>query len=198
MEIFLVRHLEIPSYNQGLCVGQTNVPLTPKAKEQLDPFAEELQKLKPDVILSSDLDRCMQLAEKLSQKIQLPIEVSPAWREVNFGLWENRSWDELQKNDPVRVQKWFEDYINEAPPEGESFTMFYKRICRALTSLPKCKENRTMVFTHSGAIRASICFALGMKLEDAFSLEIGYGCIVGLRYINKKWLLFQLRNTYEG
>jgi alpha-ribazole phosphatase len=194
MEIFLVRHLEIPSYNKGLCVGQSDVPLTDEGMAKLEPFAESLLKYEPQIIITSDLQRCKMLADRLGQKNNLPFEESIEWREVNFGRWENQEWDEIKKTDPDRVKQWVEDYVNVAPPDGESFMMLFKRIGNQLLELTSRKEERAMVITHSGAIRASLCYVLGVKLEDAFSLEIGYGCTVGLRYINKHWSLFKLDN----
>ena len=198
MEIFLVRHLEIPAYNQGLCVGQSDVPLTEHGKEQIVPFAESLSALNPEVILTSDLQRCKLLAEVLGQKSNMAFEAQKEWREVNFGRWENQEWDEIKKKDPELVKQWVDDYVNIAPPDGESFMMLFKRIGNQLLALTNRKEERAMVITHSGAIRASLCYVLGLKLEDAFSLEIGYGCVVGLRYINEHWSLFRLDNQSEN
>jgi len=194
MEVFLVRHLEIPSYEKGVCVGQSDVSLTETGLAKLAPLAESLAEIEPDVIITSDLTRCKKLAATLAERLDSQVEVNPEWREINFGKWENREWEELRENDPENVKKWIDDYVHVVPPEGESFFQLFERVGNQLMDLTHREKKRIMIVTHSGAIRAALCFALGVPLERSFSLEIGYGAIVGLHYLNDRWSLFQLTN----
>ncbi|ACF12580.1 Phosphoglycerate mutase [Chloroherpeton thalassium ATCC 35110] len=194
MEVFLVRHLEIPSYEKGVCVGQSDVALTETGLANIQPLAETLADLEPEVIITSDLQRCKKLAEAIGSCLNLQIEVNPEWREINFGEWENREWEELRENDPENVKKWIDDYVHVTPPEGESFFQLFERVGNQLMDLTRREKKRIIIVTHSGAIRSALCFALGIPLDRSFSLEISYGAIAGLHYLNDRWSLFRLTN----
>lgn len=79
----------------------------------------------------------------------------PRFREVDFGVFEMHSYEELK--DRADYQQWISgDNEGNIPPEGESGAQMTQRVLEALSTLP---EN-TVLVTHGGVIAAIMqhCF----------------------------------------
>lgn len=194
MEIFLTRHLEVDVDASRFCIGQTDVLLSARGKAGLNRFSEGLKSLQPEALISSDLMRCKDIAEKVAEGTGLFLKTDPLWRELNFGEWENRAWNELWQSDHDRVDHWMQNFVSAVPPGGESYMMLFQRVQSQLERLAGRTEKRILVVTHAGVIRSAIAFVLGMPLDRSFSLEINFGCLTGIRCDDGKWSLFALRN----
>jgi hypothetical protein len=118
-----MRHLPIDAGSE-LCIGQTNVELSPDGWTALLPLAKKACRLRPDKILCSDLKRCQLLADAIAAGLGLFAEPDPIWREVSFGKWENRTWSDIQAREPQALSEWIANFDTVAPPAGESFEQF--------------------------------------------------------------------------
>lgn len=194
MEVFLVRHTEIEQNGEARCIGQTNVLLSELGKQNIHLVAARLVALKPDLIISSDLDRCLALAESASSQLGLSVETSRSWREVDFGQWENRTWEDIERNDSLVLQAWMKDFVRVTPPDGESFQSLHYRIGLQMDLLLQRPEQRVVIVTHAGPIRAALCHAIGLPLQRAFSVDVAFGGIMHLQHNNGQWSLHGLNN----
>ena len=72
-------------------------------------------------------------------------------KEIHFGEWQGRTWDELRAERPDEITARFDDPWNAvAPgPGGESFAMLSTRVQGWL----KLVKQDTIVVTHGGVIR---------------------------------------------
>lgn len=141
----------------GRCVGQSVVPVTLAVDEALERVVrhapEELRPPAfPDRVYSSDLPRCADLAIRLAELWGLEPDIDRALREVDFGEWEGRHYDDLQANDRARWERWCDDWQRAAPPGGESLADLEARILSWLASADLSPG--TVIITHAGVIRA--------------------------------------------
>ena len=173
MPIFLARHPQPATHGQGLCIGQTDVGLSPAGEAALDGLAGELaQELRPERILTSDLKRCRLLADAVGARSGARVEADPVWREVDFGDWEGRSWEEIHAENSPSYNAWTADFVHAAPPGGESLFQLSLRVQKALRETCQGGEDaRILIVTHAGVIRA-LC---APSLEKAFDYEVAYG-----------------------
>ncbi|MFQ3609777.1 MAG: alpha-ribazole phosphatase family protein, partial [Chloroherpetonaceae bacterium] len=176
------------------CIGQSDVRLSEKGKQEMQMLLECLKPIAPTRLISSDLSRCLILAERLGKALSLTVEVRSEWREVSFGAWENQTWDALRTEDPERFEAWVKDFVTVAPPEGESFLKLQSRIKAELNALIESPSESVLVITHAGAIRAAISSAIGLPLERAFSIYLNYGALVHLNWNAGIWILRNLNN----
>jgi alpha-ribazole phosphatase len=167
MEIYLIRHTEVIG-SKSICYGQSNPPLA-------DTFSEEAAALKAklpayfDAIYSSPLLRCKLLAEELGYQ---DVQFKAALMEVNFGTWEGKTWSEIPQSE---LDPWMSDFVNIAPPEGESLITMYKRIIIFLENLRKQPHKKVLLISHAGVIRNIISYILNIPLDNIFKLSIGHG-----------------------
>ncbi len=196
MNLFLVRHTEVEGEHASeRCVGQSDVPLSKRGKQDIRMLVEQLKPLVPKRLISSDLSRCLRLAEKLGEALSMTVEVKSAWREVSFGVWENQTWADLRAQYPEQLEAWMNNFVTIAPPGGESFLTLQSRVDAELNALKESPAQTVLVVTHAGAMRAALSSAIGLPLERAFSIYLNYGALVHLSLNRDRWVLKNLNNT---
>src|SRR5688572_16900664 len=80
---------------QGRVQGQTDVPLNDLGRQQAVDAAELLVRLKPDVIVASDLRRAVDTAAALGALTGLSVRPDPRLRERFFGDWQGSTMVEV-------------------------------------------------------------------------------------------------------
>jgi alpha-ribazole phosphatase len=106
-----------------------------------------------DLVYSSDLNRCLQTAAILYPE-KSPI-VSQAFREIHFGEWEGKTYNELKAN--KHYQNWLSNFYDISPPQGERYDMFSDRLMKGWKRMTKqfqdTKITNIVIVTHGGPIR---------------------------------------------
>src|ERR1700726_4041675 len=87
---WLVRHGMTQWNAQKRIMGQSDIPLSAKGRVQARWLARQLRAREIAAIYASDLARARETAQIIAahRTPPLPVHVSPAWRELNFGKWE--------------------------------------------------------------------------------------------------------------
>lgn len=174
MEIYLIRHtsVDVPA---GYAYGQTDVPLKPTFEEEAEEVKKGLNDHTFDKVWTSPLTRCVRLANYCGFP---EAEREDRIKEVNFGEWEMKSWNELS-SDP-RSEAWFKDWVNNPTPNGESLQDQYDRVSDFLNELRKSGLQKVCLFAHGGVLTCARVYAGEYPLQDAFKNVPSYGAIVKL------------------
>ncbi len=188
MNVYLMRH-PAREGDKGLCIGQTDVGLSAEGRASLPQLCQKAADLKPSRVVCSDLQRCRILAEGIARRLDLTVEINPQWRERNFGDWENRTFDQIQNEDPHNLAAWMANYVEIAPPGGESFQQLQTRALGALNQLGPISGETILVATHAGLIRSLISAAAGLSLKRVFEIGVNYGGLTHLAWRDGKWTL---------
>ena len=165
MEIYLVRHTT-PYIGKGICYGQLDIPV------EASLFEKELAVIKskiPSAIAtyySSPLTRCNILAQELFKNYTTDNRLM----ELRFG--ENKSWDNIP---PGELNLWMQDFVNVAPPNGESYNALHQRITAFVDDLLATEKESAVIVTHAGNIRSFLSLALGLPLQIHFVLRCRMG-----------------------
>ncbi len=171
MEIYLIRHTPV-NVKEGIFYGQSDVDPSNTFEKEAEEIKTKLNPQKNMIFYSSPLKRCLLLAKKLSPTDPI---IDPQLKELNFGGWELKRWDEV---DQVLLKKWMDDFVHVNPPNGgESYLDLYKRISEFFLELIKEKQEQIVIVAHAGVIRSIIALVLEMPLNNLFSLEIDYSSI---------------------
>ena len=177
MELYLIRHPR-PDINAGICYGQTDISVL---GDDLQQAVNTLSTMIPDEceLWSSPLSRCKNLAEALHHS---PI-YDERLKEINFGDWENKSWDEIGKS---AIEQWAANIAHFVPPNGESVAELRARVADFLKYLPKNKS--VVIVTHGGVMRAIVGLLVKLHAENWMQLTFGYAQVVRLVMRNDEWL----------
>jgi len=180
MPIYLIRHTA-PEKNGGLCYGQSDLPVARSFTQEAEAIRTVLP-AKFQSVYSSPLQRCSILAKELFPSVEPKIK--PQLQELDFGMWEMRYWSDIPRKE---LDAWAIDYVDTAPPLGESFRELYQRCVSVWeTSLVREFAGNTAVVTHAGVIRALLVHLLHIPLKNAFSLELQYGAVIRLQKVGNK------------
>ena len=125
MKIQLIRHGMTIGNSYKRYIGRTDEPLSDAGRRALE-CAEKKDLETPDLLFVSPLIRCVQTADIFFPTI--PQIVIPELAEMDFGIFENKSFQEGLSESP-EYQKWVDSGCEDPIPEGESKQEFTDR-CR--------------------------------------------------------------------
>jgi len=185
MDIILIRHGETYD-NVNMHISSKEVKLTDRGRRQIEKAKAILDKLSFDRVYVSPLARAIETMEILG----LEGDKEERIREVDFGLFEGKTYDQLQAEFAEELKMWFDDVINYVVPEGESIKMAYDRVVSFLEELVDKKEN-TLLICHDGVIKIALSWVFDNP-EFFFKFKIDNGSIsiisideMGFKYIKK-------------
>lgn len=168
--LMLVRHGETAANREFRYLGARDDLLTEKGQEQALQLAKALQPLPLAAVYSSPLQRAYQTAQAIARPLALDVQVREALRECNFGTWEGLSRAEVlarSSQDAELLQRWEED-MQVAPPEGESFARLSERVLTEVSALAARHIAETIVIvSHVGPIKTLLAAALDIPLTSA-------------------------------
>ena len=144
MTIYLIRHGKTEANEKHLYCGSTDLPLSKAGAEELCQLRYDISNVR---FLTSGMKRTNETLQILFGDV--PFEVDPRFREVDFGIFEMHSYEELK--DTPAYQEWLTgDNDANIPPQGESGVQMTQRVLEALSEI---KEDACII-THGGVIAA--------------------------------------------
>ncbi len=158
LSVTFIRHGRSEANEAGLWQGYGDSELSEVGLEQAAALGNRLAEAGFDLVIASDLKRAVQTAEAL----RVPFEVSPDWRELFIGLWEDRTFLEVDREHPGFWQKAVDQGDLRFGETGEDFRGFTSRVEAAFDDLvTRVGEGRVAVVTHGGVIDAIVARYLG-------------------------------------
>lgn len=152
MKLILIRHGRTEANEKHLYCGSTDLPLSPTGRAELEERRQKGGLPDPGSmrILTSGMKRC---GETLSVLFgDLSHEEDPAFREMDFGVFEMRSYEEM-KEDPAYLAWITGDNEQNVAPGGESGNLMTARVLEGLERL-ETEGRDTLLVTHGGVIAA--------------------------------------------
>ena len=167
MKLALLRHGEAEASEKRLYCGSTDLPLSEKGREKL----EAARGAYPDVssmrVITSGMRRCEETLRIIYGDI--PHERIKDLREVDFGAFEMRSYEEL-KSDPAYVSWITGDNEKNVPPFGESGEHMKKRVLKALSAILRGGRD-ALVVTHGGSAAVILEALFPEKGQNRYELQ---------------------------
>jgi len=158
-ELVLLRHADIGRGYTGRLVGSTDVPLSVLGRKQAALVAAAARERAAGRCFCSPQRRALETSEVAG----ISAEVDQDLREVDFGRWEGKTFDEAAASDPELVGSWSAFDQDFAFPDGESIGDFLARVRRAADRMVAEASEVVLAVTHAGVIRAVICYLLGLQ-----------------------------------
>ncbi len=104
--IVLLRHGRTAWNAERRYQGQEDPPLDEVGQVQAIEAAALVAAMNPDVLISSDLERARQTAQKVSSLSGVPLTVDKRLRERNLGHWQGLTRDEVRSRYPEEFADW--------------------------------------------------------------------------------------------
>ncbi len=172
--LYLVRHGATannwarPPRLQG---RRTDPELSEEGHQQARQTGLALADLPIGAVYSSPLLRARQTARAIAEPHGLPVEVVQDLIEVDVGLWEGRSWNEIEKTDPEAYRLFTLDAGVHPYLGGENLGTVQARVIPALKELMADNLGRLIVAVgHNCVNRAYLAHLLAMPLAKYRSI----------------------------
>ena len=175
MAVTLIRHGLTKANQEKRYIGFSDHSLCDEGINELQALKQDSIYPKPDLILSSDRRRCVETAEILFPGFL--VQTCEGFREMNFGDWENKTYDDLCGN--LHYRKWIDDPREVCPPNGEDLADFEKRVLSGWQNevLPLFENNNLnhiVILAHGGPIRFLLS-QLAPEKRDLWEWRTGHG-----------------------
>lgn len=163
MQLYLIRH-PAPRVAAGVCYGRTDLPLAANAALAAARILPRLPQSSPLLrVYTSPLQRCRQLADALHPAPRSDRRL----REMDFGAWEMRPWDLIQRE---ALDGWAADPLGYAPPEGESVACLRQRVEDFVSGVRRAGIQRAVLVTHAGVMKVLVGQARAMPASEWMAL----------------------------
>ena len=186
MRLILIRHGRTEANERHLYCGSTDIGLSADGRAGLEDLKDCA--VYPDVsgmrILTSGMKRC---AETLAVLFgELPYGTEPDFREMDFGVFEMRSYEEM-KEDPEYLEWIGGDNEANTAPGGESGKQMTERVIRGLMRLEE-EGKDVLLVTHGGVIAAVMAYLFPEENKNRYEWQPSCGCGYAVDTVEREYL----------
>lgn len=199
--LFLIRHGEIRQHREKIFLGQADVPLSEKGREQAAQAAEELKRygITADRIYTSDLSRASETAEIIRdgldkfrreqgtpEKPAAGIRVirESRLREMSLGEWDGRYVSEIMERYPEEYRKRGENLLSyKFGNDSENFYDLRYRVMKGFRSILRREREAgggkdVLIVAHQGVIGAILSDVRHTELGEEIKKPVPNGGVV--------------------
>lgn len=125
-------------------------------------------------IYSSYQKRALTTAEIVGARYHVPVKVMEGLEEMNLGLFEGHTWDEVDTLFSEEFKAWESDKRYNRAPGGESYQDLLKRAAKALEQImEESKEELELnkdilILTHGAVIMSLLTVKMGLDFKTSY------------------------------
>lgn len=160
---------------EGRLVGRAPVPLSEQGRAQVAQWAEEHAGAAIARVYCGDDVPVREAGRLLARHWRASLQCTADLGEVDLGLWEGLTADELRRRFPKVFRRWYDDPGSQAPPGGEVVADARERIARAFERILRW-ERRADFAVLAGPLALAIwrCVAEGREAVDLRKLFVSW------------------------
>lgn len=153
--MILIRHGRTAWNAQKRYMGSTDIALDDEGLRQARALKARMRSERVDSVYSSDSKRAYDFASIVFEAHG--IEKMAGLREMNFGIIEGMTYEEISRKHPDAYSEWMRDIHSAAIPDGESLEELKRRVLDAFGLIVRRSRDATVaIVTHAGPIRIII------------------------------------------
>jgi broad specificity phosphatase PhoE len=153
--IALARHGETPYNAERRFQGHLPIPLSERGREQAHELARAAAQREWGALICSPLARARETAEIVAAAISLSPVEDLRFAETDTGDWTDRSFAEIEVEDPEAFAAYQRGDAGFAFPGGESFADQQRRVLEGIGAA-RCGAVPALVVCHRGSIRLAL------------------------------------------
>jgi broad specificity phosphatase PhoE len=182
--LILIRHGRTRWNAEGRYMGSTDIDLDPEGIAQAHMLRKRFAAESVDRVYSSDRARAMNFARIIFPG--MAIEAAPMLREMDFGVIEGMTHDEIAAKYPEAYSRWLSDIDGSTMPRAEPMPDFRKRVIGAVNGIiARCNDLTAALVTHGGPI--SVVMSKAAQRGDFWSLIPGHASVSVLEADGALW-----------
>lgn len=174
--ILAIRHGETAWNVDTRIQGHLDIPLNDTGRWQAQRLARSLAARDAiHAVYSSDLQRAHETAQAIAIATGTPLRTHTGLRERGFGLFEGRTYAEIEQTWPTESEHWRRRTPDWQPPQGgESLIEVRARILQTLQELAAPHAGQQIVLVaHGGVMDQLYRLATGQDLQAPRTWQLG-------------------------
>ena len=196
-KVILIRHGDTGEQYRGRYIGSTDVSLSPAGRLQTSQLLNPLRKEAAVKYLSSPARRVCETAQAALAGSGITPEIIPDLREIDFGVWEGKTFAEISSDDPAAVSSWAAFRPDFTFPGGEGITAFAARVQAVGRMIAADPAKTIAVFTHGGVIRVLICHYLALDSSHYIYFDVKPASLTTLLLHEGRGVLTRLNDLHH-
>ena len=175
--IIILRHGETEHNAAGIWQGQLDSELSARGVAQAEAAGPAVTALRPDRIVSSDLQRAARTARSVADAGGIPLALDPRFREIHAGQWQGMTNVEVADKVPEERAAVLRGEDIRRGVDGESMADVLARVREGLDDLlaDMGEGECVVVSTHGAAARAVAAALLDLDLSTAWRILGAFG-----------------------
>jgi probable phosphoglycerate mutase len=172
--IIAIRHGETAWNVATRIQGQLNVELNETGRWQAGRVAQALADETMAAIYASDLLRAWETARSIASATAAPLHAHEGLRERAFGVFQGKTFSEIEMNWPDQALRWRKRVPDWAPEGGESLLDVRQRILRTLGEVAsKHMGEQIVLVAHGGVMDVLYRAATGQDIQAPRTWNLG-------------------------
>lgn len=197
--LIMIRHGEPEADARGRCYGRLDVGLSDRGREQAAACAAALAREPVDAVYASPRRRAVESAGYVAGPRGIEVRVEEALREIDFGEFEGRTYDEIAHDYPDVYREWMEHPTEVAFPGGESYVGMRERVASAVRRIRAAHPGRTVaIVSHGGTNRVVLAEALGLADAAIFRFDQSFAAASVVDYFAETPVVRLLNGTFSA
>jgi probable phosphoglycerate mutase len=186
-DVVLLRHgdTKLSPERRFSGVGSADPPLSAAGRDQARRAAGSalLEGAAFTEVLTSPMTRCRETAQVIAAALGASVIVDPELREMDFGLWEEMTFDEVQDRYPEDLRRWTQSTSATPTGSSESIAAVVDRMGTAAERFASRYAGASVVaVTHVTPMKALVAHALGAPPTALFRMELSSACFSRITY----------------
>lgn len=171
MKLILIRHGQTEWNVQRRAQGQTDIPMDENGLRQARAVARRLRTDNIDGLYTSPLSRAHVTAAEIGALIGIEPIVMPELTEIQFGLWEGRTFNELKAIYPALFEQWSAAPYGCRAPQAETLEEILFRVRPVVRRIAAYCRNAVIV-SHTLPLKLIIADAIGLDFNRIHHLKL--------------------------
>lgn len=121
----------------GRLVGRSPVPLSERGRVQVAQWAAQKESAAIARVYCGDEVPVREAGRLLARHWRASLQSTADLGEVDLGLWEGLTVEELRRRFPKVFRRWYDDPASQTPPGGEAMADARERIGRAVARIQR-------------------------------------------------------------
>jgi phosphoserine phosphatase len=196
-KILLVRHGHVEGIKPERFRGRADVPLTDRGAAEAKAVAQHISSnWRPIKVYTSPMKRCVDTGGAIAQACHIDTEVLTDLNDIDYGLWQWRTYEEVQQIEPHLFSVWFGTPQYMRFPNGESLQQLVARGADALRLVVDHHSDDIIVLVgHDSINRAMLLQLLDQPLSAYWRLAQEPCCINEIDIAQKRVRVIRMNET---
>ncbi|RDY22778.1 histidine phosphatase family protein [Romboutsia maritimum] len=196
VKLILVRHALTNDNQSNRLSGHIDSLISEKGKIQIEKITEFLKDIHIDRIYTTTSKRTKDTVKKLAQLKSLEIIENEFLKEISFGDFEGKTFDEIKVEYPNEFQKIINEGYEYKYPNGESLIDSYQRVVKEIDKIIlDNKDSTVLICSHGGTIRNLITYLITNSYKYHWNFRIDNASVTILEIEDGFTVINTMNNT---